>query len=246
MAHVSLLRLYPIKGFPPVDVDEATVLPSGALALDRRWALMAAGGRFINGKNVPTIHTLDARFDVPALEVTLDGRTFSLRRQGGEFAAWCGDRLGQPMTWAENAELGFPDDLEATGPTFVSAASVRAVADWFGLEVDATRRRFRHNIEIKGVDGFWEDALYGSTVSIGGVEVRAINPCARCVVPSRDARTGEATAGFQKRFTELRQQHLPPGTSTAPFNHYYRFTVNTKIDAAEAGKTIRVGDAVRA
>ena len=246
MAHVSLLRIYPIKGLPPVDVAEATVLPSGALALDRRWALMDARGRFINGKNVPAIHTLDARFDVPALEVTIDGRTFSLTRQGGELAAWCGDRLGQPATWAENADAGFPDDLEATGPTFVGAASVRAVADWFGLEVDGTRRRFRANIEIDGVDAFWEDALYGTTVSIGGVDVQAINPCARCVVPSRDARTGEAIAGFQKRFAELRQQHLPPGISPAPFNHYYRFTVNTRIAATEAGKVIRVGDAVRA
>jgi MOSC domain-containing protein len=244
MPHVSLLRLYPIKGFPPVDVTEATVLLSGALALDRRWALMDARGRFVNGKNVPTIHALDARFDAAALEVTLDSRTFSLTRQGPEFAAWCGDRLGQPVTWAENAEAGFPDDLEATGPTFVSAASVRAVADWFGLDVDGARRRFRCNVEIDGVDAFWEDALYGGTVSIGGVEVQAINPCARCVVPSRDARTGEAMQGFQKRFAELRQQHLPPGISTAPFDHYYRFTVNTRIAAAEAGKVIRLGDPV--
>ena len=244
MSIVSLLRLYPIKGLPPVDVAAATVLPSGALALDRRWALMDARGRFINGKNVAAIHTLDARFDVPALEVALDGRTFSLTRQGSEVAAWCGDRLGQPVTWAENAERGFPDDLEATGPTFVSAASVRAVADWFGLEVDGARRRFRCNIEIDGVDAFWEDALYGGPVRIGDVEVQAINPCARCVVPSRDARTGEATAGFQKRFAELRQQHLPAGVSTAPFNHYYRFTVNTRIDAAEAGKVICVCDAI--
>jgi uncharacterized protein YcbX len=239
--NVSLLRLYPIKGLPPVDVAEATVLPSGALALDRRWALMDARGRFINGKNVPTIHTLDARFDMPALEVTLDGRAFSLTRQGSEFAAWCGDRLGQPVTWTENADGGFPDDIEATGPTFVSAASVRAVADWFGLEEDDARRRFRCNIEIDGVDAFWEDALYGSTVSIGGVEVQAINPCARCVVPSRDARTGEVTPGFQKRFAELRQQHLPPGTSTALFTHYYRFIVNTTIAASEAGKVISRG-----
>jgi uncharacterized protein len=244
--NVSLLRLYPVKGLPPVDVSEAAVLPSGALALDRRWALMDARGRFINGKNVPMLHTLDARFDVPALEVTLDERTFSLMRQGREFAAWCGDRLGQPATWAENADGGFPDDLEATGPTFVSAASVRAVADWFGLEVDSARRRFRCNIEIDGVDAFWEDALYGSVVTIGGVKVQAINPCARCVVPSRDARTGEAMPGFQKRFAELRQQHLPPGTSTAPFNHYYCFTVNTRIDAAQAVKVIRIGVAVRA
>jgi len=72
--------------------------------------------------------------------------------------------------------------------------------------------------------------------------VQAINPCARCVVPSRDARTGEAMPGFQKRFAELRQEHLPAGTSTAPFNHFYRFTVNTRIAATQAGKIIRVGN----
>jgi uncharacterized protein len=237
---VGLLRIHPIKGFPPADVRDARVLPSGALECDRRWALVDGRGRFVNGKNVAAIHTLLAEFDMASLEATLDGRTFSLTRQGRELAAWCGERLGQELTWTENQAVGFPDDLQATGPTFVAAASVSAVAAWFGLDVEATRLRFRHNIEIDGVDAFWEDALYGGIVRIGDVEVQAINPCARCVVPSRDARTGDAIPGFQKRFAELRQQQLPPGTSTALFNHYYRFTVNTKIAATEAGKTIRV------
>jgi uncharacterized protein YcbX len=245
MPTISLIRIHPIKGFPPADVSEARVLPSGALALDRRWALVDGRGRFVNGKNFVAIHGLHAQFDVPALEVTLDGRTFSLTREGPEFASWCGDRLGQTLTWAENAGVGFPDDLEASGPTFVGTVSVAAVAGWFGLDVDATRRRFRCNLEIDGVPPFWEDALYGRTVRMGGVEVQAINPCARCVVPSRDAHTGEALAGFQKRFAELRQQHLLPGTSTALFNHYYRFTVNTRIAASEAGKVISVGDDMR-
>jgi uncharacterized protein YcbX len=244
MPTISLIRIHPIKGLPPADVTAARVLPSGALELDRRWALVDARGRFVNGKNVAAIHTLHAQFDVTVLEVTVDGRTFSLTRQGAELAAWCGERLGQAVTWTENAEVGFPDDLEATGPTLVGAASVGAVAAWFGLTVDGTRRRFRCNLEIDGVAPFWEDALYGGTLAIGGVEVQAINPCARCVVPSRDAHTGEALAGFQKRFAELRQQHLPPGTSTALFSHYYRFTVNTRIAANEAGKVIRVGDVV--
>jgi uncharacterized protein YcbX len=181
-----------------------------------------------------------------ALEATLDGRTFSLTRQGRELAVWCGERLGQQLTWTENREVGFPDDLQATGPTFAAAASTSLVASWFGLDVDGARRRFRYNIEIDGVDAFWEDGLYGGGVRIGDVEVQAINPCARCVVPSRDARTGDALAGFQNRFAQLREQQLPPGTSTTLFNHYYRFTVNSRIAAAEAGKRIRVGDAVSA
>ena len=79
---------------------------------------------------------------------------------------------------------------------------------------------------------------------MGAVAVQAINPCARCVVPSRDAATGEATPGFQKRFAELREQHFPAAASPALFNHYYRFTVNTRIASSQAGKVIRVGDEV--
>jgi uncharacterized protein YcbX len=246
MPTVDLLRIHPIKGLPPVDVREARVLPSGALECDRRWALVDVRGRFVNGKNVAVIHLLQPQFDMAALEATLDGRTFSLTRQGRELAAWCGERLGQELTWTENREVGFPDDLQATGPTFAAAASTSAVASWFGMDVDGARRRFRYNIEIGEVDAFWEDGLYGGSVRLGDVEVQAINPCARCLVPSRDARTGEVLPGFQKRFAELREQHLRPGTSTALFNHYYRFTVNTRIASADAGKTICVGDAVSA
>jgi uncharacterized protein YcbX len=242
---VSLLRIHPIKGLPPVDVAEVRVLPSGALELDRRWALLDAGAGFVNGKRFANIHLLRADYDVRALEVTFDGRTFSLTRQGPAIAAWCGDRLDQPLTWTENTEVGFPDDRAAAGPTFVSAASIREVAEWFGLDQNATRRRFRTNVEIGGAAAFWEDALYGRSLRLGDVAVRAVNPCARCVVPSRDAATGVVIAGFQKRFAELRRQHLPPGTSVEPFTHYYRFTVNTRIAPDQAGRAIRLGNEVR-
>ena len=245
MPTVSLLRVHPIKGLPPATVTEACVLPSGALECDRRWALLDGRGRFVNGKNFPNIHLAAASFDLQAGEVTIGPRRYGLHHQGAAIAAACGDILGEPFTWAENAERGFPDDVEASGPTFVSAASVAAVAAWFGLDAEATRRRFRANIEIDGVDAFWEDALYGGTVRVGPVAVQAINPCARCVVPSRDAATGEAMPGFQKRFAELRRTHFPSGASPALFDHYYRFTVNTRIAPDQAGQVIRVGDEVR-
>jgi uncharacterized protein YcbX len=64
-------------------------------------------------------------------------------------------------------------------------------------------------------------------------------------VPSRNAVTGEVTDGFQKRFAERRQAQLPVDASTALFDHYYRFTVNTRIAASESGKAIRIGDPCR-
>jgi uncharacterized protein len=241
-AIVTLLRLYPIKGLPPADVTEARVMPSGALAFDRRWALVDGGGRYINGKNYSAIHLLQATYDLGIGEVTIGGQTYSLHRDGAAIAARCGDILGTSCTWIENTDTGFPDDTESPGPTFVTEASVAAVARGFGFDMEAARRRFRANIEIGGTEAFWEDHLYGQMVSVGDVRVDAVNPCARCVVPSRDAMTGEVTAGFQKRFAELRRAQFPAGASTALFNHYYRFTVNTRIAASEADKAIRVGD----
>jgi uncharacterized protein len=244
VAIVRGVRIYPIKGLPPVDVNAATVLPSGALERDRRWALVDGRGRFVNGKNFANIHRIEARYDAGGQHVVIDGHGFELAGQGDAIATACAEILGAPLTWAENGVVGFPDDLVSPGPTLVSSASLAAVAGWFGLETEATRLRFRANIEVDDAEPFWEDALYGGAIRVGDVEVQAINPCQRCVVPSRDAVTGEATAGFQKRFAELRRAHLPAHASTALFNHYYRFTVNTRIPASEAGKTMHVGDAV--
>lgn len=241
-AIVALLRLHPIKGLPPADVTEARVLPSGALAFDRRWALVDGGGRYVNGKNYSGIHSLQAAYDLSTGEVTIGGQTYSLHRDGAAIAARCGEILGTSCTWSENADAGFPDDTDSPGPTFVTEASVAVVARGFGFDMEAARRRFRANIEISGTDAFWEDYLYGRSVSVGGVRIEAVNPCARCVVPSRDAVTGDVTAAFQKRFADLRRAQFPAGASTALFNHYYRFTVNTRIAASEADKTIRIGD----
>src|SRR5581483_2540325 len=96
----------------------------------------------------------------------------------------------------ENLVNGFPDDLNAPGPTVISTATLRTVASWFpGLTVDDMRLRFRANLEIDGVEPFWEDRLYGEqgesvTIRIGRVTIEGVNPCQRCVVPTRDPSTG--------------------------------------------------------
>lgn len=239
---LTRLHVYPIKALDAVLVNEARVLASGALEFDRRWALVDARGRFVNGKNRAEVHSIRAEYDLATLQVALDGRTFSLERQGVDIARWFSERVGESVEWLENTTLGFPDDTESPGPTFVSAASVARVAEWFGLAADEVRRRFRANVEFDGVDAFWEDRLYGSRFRVGEVDVDAINPCQRCVVPSRDALTGTQNVGFQKRFTELREAEIPAFAVARQFNHYYRFAVNTCIPASQAGKVIRVGD----
>ena len=245
MASVREIRLYPVKGLDPAITAEARLLPSGALEWDRRFAMVDARGRFVNGKNFAASHRIRAAFDLTGGgEVTLDGETFSLTRQGAGIAAWVSGRLGEPLEWREDTAMGFPDDTDSPGPTLVSEASLDAVAAWFALDAGQVRRRFRANIEIAGLPAFAEDRWYGSSIRVGGMAVSVVNPCARCVVPSRNALTGEQDAGFQKRFAELRKQHLPAWADAARFDHFYRFTVNTRIAGGEAGRTIRVGDKV--
>lgn len=223
-------------------VEECRVLPAGALEFDRRWALTDSRGRFVNGKNYVQVHSIRAAYDLAKLEVALDGRAFSLVRETNAIARWLSERLGDTMQFQEDEVAGFPDDTDSPGPTFVSSASIAQVAEWFKFSVDQARRRFRANLEFEVAEAFWEDRLYGSSFRVGNVKVDAINPCQRCVVPSRDAFTGVQDPGFQKRFAELRRSSIPQFARTSQFNHYYRFAVNTRIDASEAGKTIRMGD----
>ncbi|MEI9811526.1 MAG: MOSC N-terminal beta barrel domain-containing protein [Acidobacteriota bacterium] len=238
---VTDLRIYPIKALDAVCVGEARVLASGALEFDRRWAMQDARGRFVNGKFHAGVHGVRSVYDLSACEVTLNQRTFSLTRQGAEIAQWFSELLGQAVTWNENAEAGFPDDTDSPGPTFVSTPSLERVASWFELPLDQARPRFRTNVEFSAPEPFWEDRLYGSEFRAGDVTAFAVNPCQRCIVPQRDAQTGERIANFQKRFAELREAQMPAFAKTGQFNHYYRFAVNTRIAPSEAGKFIRVG-----
>ena len=87
MPTVSGIRIYPIKAFDPIDVDEAEVLASGALELDRRWAFVDRQGRFVNGKNRAEVHTIRAEYNLAQREVAFEGRVCSLDRQRSQAEA---------------------------------------------------------------------------------------------------------------------------------------------------------------
>ncbi len=163
---------------------------------------------------------------------------------------WLGDFFGFPVTLRREPKKGFPDDREAFGPTITSDASLREIQKWFPeLTLESLRRRFRTNLELTGGEPFCEDRLFGAPgelkpFQIGAVKFFGHNPCQRCVVPTRDPDSGKAVADFQKKFMELRKKFLPEWANAQRFNHFYRFAVNTSIPPAEAGKSLRVGDAV--
>jgi uncharacterized protein len=241
---VARIDLYPVKSFDAVRADAATVLPSGALAGDRRWAFVDGQDRLVNGKQFPAVHRIRTTIDPDASTGSFDDSQFFLAGDVTPLEHWMTDRLGTAVRLHENPLAGFPDDTDSPGPTLIATATLETVAGWFDLSLEQARARFRANIEIGGVPAFWEDAFYGTTCRIGDVPLVMVNPCARCVVPSRDARTGELLVGFQKRFAEQRRAALAPGVDAAPFDHYYRLAVNTRLAPSSRGGTIRVGDPI--
>ncbi|MEL7314211.1 MAG: MOSC N-terminal beta barrel domain-containing protein, partial [Cyanobacteria bacterium J06559_3] len=254
--HLARVDLYPIKSLDGIGVGSAAILPSGALLHDRTYALHDQTGKFVNGKRYANIHRVRSQFSKDFSSVTLQtksaantARTFHLAHEQTALAEWLTAYFQQPVTLQENTEQGFPDDTESPGPTVISTGTLQTVANWFGLSLEETRRRFRTNLEIDGVPAFWEDQLFSETgepvaFQIGGVSILGINPCQRCVVPTRDAVTGEAISAFQKRFVQQRADTLPAGVARSRFNHFYRLAVNTRVSPAMAGKVLRVGDRV--
>lgn len=253
---LARIDVYPVKSLDGVAVSEARVQGGGGLARDREFRLVDAEGLSANGKRFgEKIIGVRSAFDFAYGRLTLwdDAGRAEGRLPGEEdaLAAWMSERLGAEVHWERDAAKGFPDDEEASGPTVISTATLRTVGEWFGLSEEESRRRFRTNLEIGGVEAFWEDRLYGADgemwrFRIGDVELEAVNPCARCVVPSRDSRTGEI---FEKKFAkvlgEKRQSTLPEWAESSRFDHFVRLAVNTRVPVGENGKVLEVGDEVR-
>ncbi len=249
---VSRITVYPVKSLGGVDVPKADVLPSGALAFDRRWAMIDAQGNFVNAKRTSRIHELTAEFDLSRSEITMRNRgqaaaTFSLIRQTAELSRWLSEFFGSEIQWIDNTDVGHPDDLQAPGPTILGTGSLQEVASWFGWPIAQTRRRFRANIEVAAATPFWEDRCFGSLAHpiqfrVGSVLFEGSNPCARCVVPSRDPDTGEVFPRFAAEFAKRREATLPSWAERSRFDHFYRLSVNTR--PASSGGRIAVGDVV--
>jgi uncharacterized protein YcbX len=250
-ATLRRITIYPIKSLDGIEVDAAQVLASGALENDRRFVLVDADGKYVNGKRTAAIHAIRAAYDLAAMTVRFNAEhEFSLLHDHSQIAKYLSNALGIACVLQENTTTGFPDDTDAPGPTLISTATLDAVAEWFpGLTHDEAARRFRANLEVDGVEPFWEDRLVGpagTTVpfQIGSVRWLGINPCQRCVVPTRDSHSGEPIAGFQKSFAQHRAAALPAWAPCDRFNHFYRLAVNTQLADGQSVGRLSIGDAL--
>jgi uncharacterized protein YcbX len=256
MPTLTRITLFPIKSLDGVRVDVAGVRSSGALAGDRRWAIVDGDGKYINGKRTAAIHGIRATYAKDLAAVSLassrGSATFRLPEEAEAIGGWLGAEIGLECRLIENEITGFPDDLESPGPTLVSTTSLAAVRQWFdGLDEAEVRRRFRANLEIDAAAPFWEDQLAAGApggaagFAVGIVQFRGTTICQRCAVPTRDSRSGEAIPGFARRFGERRQSELPDWAPRERFDHFYRLMINTQLVSLGDEGMLHVGDAVR-
>ena len=248
------IRVYPFKSLDALELKVCDVLPGGALAHDREYALLDSLGKFVNAKRFAQVQQLRSSWNREhqilclQFEGSAEEARFRMPAQQGALEAWLSTKFEKPITVARNMDGGFPDDTTAPGPTLISTATLEAVASWYpGVTAEEARRRFRANLEISGVPAFWEDRLFagpGEAVpfQIGDVIFHGVNPCQRCIVPTRDSFSAEASSDFSQIFRENREATLPPWADRSRFNHFYRLAVNTCVPESEAGKRVLLGD----
>ena len=255
MPTLRRITLFPIKSLDGCKVAAATVLPSGGLQHDRRWAIVDADGVFINGKRSPSLHRIRAEYgdNVQSVELAAKGQrqSFRLPDEAKEIGRWLELLFGVECRLVEDRTGGFPDDDAAPGPTIISTATLAAIGRWFdGLKEAEVRSRFRANLEVDAPDPFWEDRLgadggAGPRFAVGPVVFRGATICQRCPVPTRDSQTGEVWGGFARHFADRREAELPAWAPAAQFDHLYRLAINTVLESIADGATIRVGDGVK-
>lgn len=220
MLTLASLRIYPVKSCGGLSPAEWPVDAFGFRS-DRRWMVVDLAGRFLTQREEPRLALIRPALEtgglvlrapgmpelrLPLVPATRERVTVQVWRDATEgvpvsagAAQWLSRYLGSPvrLVW-------MPDDvLRPTDPRYAEGYRV-SFADGFGFLViseasltDLNRRldtplpmnRFRPNLVVSGSEPFAEDDW--RRIRIGGLELRLVKPCGRCVVTTTDQETAE-------------------------------------------------------
>jgi uncharacterized protein YcbX len=253
---VSNIRIYPIKSFDPVELDEVTIGKSSLLH-DREFSMFKNDGKYVSGKTTPKVNKLRAYYDLENYSVTFNEegknifQTFSLNEDNCDLNKFLTDFFGYSVSVKQNKNGRFQDVPDFGGVTLVSDASLKLLTYYFSeISLKQMRFRFRANIVISNTEAFWEDNLFdvpGSVIEfkINNVTLYGISPRERCIVPTRDSMTGEMYPRFTKKFVEARKETIPEWSPLSEYSHFYYLCVDTFIPDSETGKVIRLGDELK-
>jgi len=249
-AHISKLRIYPIKSLSHIEVEEIE-LGMHSLKNDRLFAMVDKNGRFVNGKRTHLVNQLKVEYDLPNKTIRLSNKnedetnTFELREGNEDLDNYLSNFFDIPLNLKQNNNGEFMDIPAESSLTVVSEASLRLLQkDLDRHSLENIRMRFRANVELVGVGAFWEEQLFGEPgtgmlFKIGDVEMTGISPRARCNVPPQNPTSGEMDYHFVKDMISSRNNHPQSNEKILQYGRQsYFLTVNVYVAKSEAGKKL--------
>jgi len=254
--HISKIRIYPVKSLDPVELKEAEI-GIRSLKHDRAFAMLAQDGRFVNGKRTGRVNQLKTEYDLEKNLIYLSPRsggetnTFELKEGNEKLNEYLESFFEMKLSVLHRTKGELMDIPGTSSVTVVSEASLQSLQnDFRDNTLEDLRLRFRTNIEIGGVNPFWEENLFstpgiGMKFLVGDVEMIGVSPRARCNVPPRNPLTGETDKTFVKKMIASRNNSLPEESRLPLYGNSYHLTVNTYVPESQQGKIIKLGDPVK-
>jgi uncharacterized protein YcbX len=207
-AVVSRLSTTPVKGLR-IQTHDAVALGRSGVSGDRRFYLIDAKDRMVNGKQIRGLSAIVAQLDEASAELELrfpDGSSVAgtvQPRESIDTRFYSGARPAQlvdgPWSAALSAYAG--QELRLVQPvdgavdrggdgavSLIGRASVARLGEIAQAPVDA--RRFRMLVEVDGIVAHAEDAWVGETVRIGEALVLMRGHVGRCLVTGQDPDSG--------------------------------------------------------
>ena len=252
---VARISIAPVKALGLVHPEEVELGHAG-VAGDRRFWLVDADGRLVNGKRYPQLMRVQPEWDEGSRRLALtfpDGSTVAGEVEPGEpfeaelyrtphpsrtvpgpWQAALSEFAGEPLTllWSEGGAQDRGRD-HGGWASLISRGSLERLRAEAGAAEPVDGRRFRMLFEIDGVDAHEEDGWLGRRVAIGDAVIVPVGDVGRCVVTTCDPDTAVSDLDTLR----LLAQYRPDGvTEPLPFGVYCNVAVPGRV---------RVGDAVR-
>jgi len=256
-ATISKLRIYPVKSLGHIELEEAEV-GIHSLKNDRLFAMVDDFGRYVNGKRTNMVNQLQSEYDLPNETIWLSDKNggepiaFELRVGNEQLDAYLSDFFDISLHLVQSEQGELMDIPLQSSLTVVSKASLESLQkDIEEYSLENMRLRFRSNVELEGIDAFWEEKLFykpgfGVRFKMGEVEMIGVSPRARCNVPPQNPETGEMDRAFAKNMMKSRKGTLSDSSNLSDFgNSLYYLTVNVYLPKTELGKQLSFRDEVK-
>jgi uncharacterized protein YcbX len=211
MASVVSISYAPVKGLALSSFDDVQLDAEGVRA-NRRFYLVGADGRLVNGKVAGTLVQVGAHADddgtslelsfpdgsavagevdlEEAIETSFFGRPVAGRLVGGEYSAALTSFAGTPLRLVRADEPGAGSDRGVEGcVSVVSSATLDVLAREAAVQT-VDPRRFRMLFQIDGVEPHEEERWLGERIAVGDAVVRLQAHVGRCATTTQNPETG--------------------------------------------------------